>query len=124
MKFGPLIRLVFGLEVRVVGFGSSDPEIEPLSAVELTPGGIDSACHPSEVGEMSTNGTVTTQQNDSCHAQKEEGPLMLHGPRKGACFMFYFLLAMDSNSVFPENVRMGLYVGGRFGQLRSRQHYS
>ena len=28
---------------------------EPLFSVELTPGGVDSAYHPSEVGEMSTS---------------------------------------------------------------------
>ena len=42
-----------GLRVRVVGFGSSGPEFESRSAVELIPGGVNSACHPSEVGKMS-----------------------------------------------------------------------
>ena len=37
-----------GLMVMVVGLGSSDPEFKSCSAVELTPGGVDSACHPSE----------------------------------------------------------------------------
>ena len=39
--------------VRVVGFGSFGPEFKSLSAVELIPGGVNSACHPSEVGKMS-----------------------------------------------------------------------
>ena len=39
--------------VRVVGLGSYDPEFKPHSAVEIIPGGVDSACHPSEVGKMS-----------------------------------------------------------------------
>ena len=41
--------------VRVVGLGSSDPEFKSHSAVELIPGGVDSACHPSEVGKMSAS---------------------------------------------------------------------
>ena len=44
-----------GLMVRVVGLGSEDPEFKSPTAVELIPGGIDSACHPSEVGEMSAS---------------------------------------------------------------------
>jgi len=31
------------------------PKFEPLPAIELTPDGVDSACHLSEDGEMSTN---------------------------------------------------------------------
>ena len=42
-----------GLMVRVVGLGSEGPEFKSCLAVELIPGGIDSACHPSEVGKMS-----------------------------------------------------------------------
>ena len=41
--------------VRVAGLGSSGLEFEPLLVVELTRGGVDSAYHPSEVGEMSTS---------------------------------------------------------------------
>ena len=48
-----------GLMVRVVGLGSEDPEFNSHSAVELIPGGVDSACHPSEVGEMSASLWVT-----------------------------------------------------------------
>ena len=44
-----------GLMVRVAGFGSSDPEFKSCSVVEFTPGGVDSACHPSEVGKMSAS---------------------------------------------------------------------
>ena len=42
-----------GLMVRVVGLGSLGPEFKSCSVVELIPGGVDSACHPSEVGKMS-----------------------------------------------------------------------
>ena len=42
-----------GLVVKVAGLGPKGPEFEPLSAVELTPGGVYSACHPSEGDEMS-----------------------------------------------------------------------
>ena len=42
-----------GLMVRVVGFESEGPEFKSHSAVELTPGGVNSACHPSEVSKMS-----------------------------------------------------------------------
>ena len=44
-----------GLMVRVAGFRSLGPEFETLSAVELTLSGVDSACHPYEVEEMSTS---------------------------------------------------------------------
>ena len=44
-----------GLMVRVVGLGSFDPEFKSHSAVELIPGGVDSARHPSEVGKMSAS---------------------------------------------------------------------
>ena len=48
-------------------------------AAELTPGGVDSACHPSEVSEMSTSvlveghgisGTATLPRDDSYLAAK------------------------------------------------------
>ena len=42
-----------GLMIRVVGFGSKGPEFKSRSAVELIQGGVNSACHPSEVGKMS-----------------------------------------------------------------------
>ena len=44
-----------GLMVRVVGLGSQDPEFKSHVAVELIPGGVDSACYPSEVGKMSAS---------------------------------------------------------------------
>ena len=43
------------LMVRVAGLGSQDPEFKSHSAVELIPGGGDSACHPSEVSKMSAS---------------------------------------------------------------------
>ena len=48
-----------GLMVTVVGLGSKDPELKSHSAVELIPGGVDSACHPSEVGKMSASMLVS-----------------------------------------------------------------
>ena len=51
----PLHKPGVDLAVRVASFGAKGPEFECPSAVEeLTPGGVDSACHPAEVGEMST----------------------------------------------------------------------
>ena len=44
-----------GLMVRVVGLGSLDPEFKSPLAVELIPGGVDSACRSSEVGKMSAS---------------------------------------------------------------------
>ena len=42
-----------GLMVRVVGLGSSQgPEFKSRSAGELIPGGVNSACHNSEVGKI------------------------------------------------------------------------
>ena len=46
----PVVSLVF----RMAGSGPQGPEFEPLLVIELIPGVVDSACHPSEVGEMST----------------------------------------------------------------------
>ena len=40
-----------GLMARVVGLGSSGPEFKSHLAVEVIPGGVDSACHRSEVGK-------------------------------------------------------------------------
>ena len=44
-----------GFMVRVVGLGSSDAEFKSPLTVELIPGGVDSACHPSKVGKMSAS---------------------------------------------------------------------
>ena len=44
-----------GLMVRLVGLESSDPELKSHSAVELIPGWVNSACHPSEVSKMSAS---------------------------------------------------------------------
>ena len=41
--------------VRVVGLESLGPEFKSCLAVELIPGGVDSACQPSEVGKMSAS---------------------------------------------------------------------
>ena len=48
-----------GLMVRVSGFGSSGPEFKSRLAVELIPGGVNSTCHPSEVGKMSASMLVS-----------------------------------------------------------------
>ena len=44
-----------GFMVWEVGLRSYDPELKSHSAVELIPSGVDSACHPSEVGKMSAS---------------------------------------------------------------------
>ena len=44
-----------GLMIRVMGLGSGGPEFKSRSAVELIPGGVNSTCHPSEVGKMSAS---------------------------------------------------------------------
>ena len=48
-----------GLMVRVVGLGSSGPELKSRLAVQLIPGGVGSACHPSEVSKMSASMLVS-----------------------------------------------------------------
>jgi len=48
-----------GLMVGVVGLGSSHPEFKSRSAVELIPVGVNSACHPSEVGKMNARMLVS-----------------------------------------------------------------
>ena len=44
-----------GLMVRVVGLGSEDPVSKSHFSVELIPGGVDSACHLSEVSKISAS---------------------------------------------------------------------
>ena len=44
-----------GFMVRVVDLGSQDPKFKSHLAVELIPGGVDSACHPSEIGKISAS---------------------------------------------------------------------
>jgi len=44
-----------GFMVGVVGLGSHNPSFKSHSDVELIPGGVDSACCPSEVGKMSSS---------------------------------------------------------------------
>ena len=44
-----------GFMVGVVGLGSENPEFKSHSVVKLIPGGVDSACCPSEVGKMSSS---------------------------------------------------------------------
>ena len=53
MKFISRLSPGVGFVVRVAGLGYWGPEFKPLSTVELSPGGVDSACHPSKVGETS-----------------------------------------------------------------------
>ena len=48
-----------GLMVRVVGFGTLGPEFKTRSAVELIPDGVNSTCHPSEVGNLSASMLVS-----------------------------------------------------------------
>ena len=69
-----------GIMVRVVGLGSSDPEFKSPLAVEVIPGGVDSACHPSEVGKMSASllvscvGVVTRLASSSISAVSQVFP--------------------------------------------------
>ena len=44
-----------GLLIRVVGLESEDPEFKSHLVVELIPGGVNSACHPSEFGKTSAS---------------------------------------------------------------------
>ena len=46
--------------VRAVGLRSCNPEFKSPFSVELIPGGVDSACHPSEVGKMSASLLVSS----------------------------------------------------------------
>ena len=60
------IRKVVCLMARVVGLGSWDAEFKSSSAVELILGGVDSACHPSEVGKMSASLLVSCVRVATC----------------------------------------------------------
>ena len=53
-----------GLMVRVVGLESLGPEFKSCSGVELTLGGVNSACHPSDVGKMSASMLVYCRSGD------------------------------------------------------------
>ena len=61
-----------------LGWLAWDPRVPSSSpvAAELTPGGVDSACHPSEVGEMGTSalleGHSSDPRNDSFLAAKAD----------------------------------------------------
>ena len=44
-----------GLMDRVAGLGSEGLEFKSCLAIELIPGVVDSACHPSEVDKMSAS---------------------------------------------------------------------
>ena len=55
-----------GFMVGVVGLGSSNPEFKSQLAVELIPGVVDSACHPSEVGKMSISLLVSCVGEVTC----------------------------------------------------------
>ena len=55
-----------GLMVRVVGLGYYDTEFKSQLAVELIPGGVDSACHPSELGKTSASMLVSCVGVVSC----------------------------------------------------------
>ena len=66
-----------GSMVRVVGLGSYDPEFKPHLAVELIPGRVDSACHPSEVGKMSASMLVYCWSGD---------PSRIVSNSQGVCF--------------------------------------
>ena len=68
-------RLGVDLAVRVASLESLSFEFEPLSAIELTPGGVDSAHHPSEVGEMSTG--VLVIRGTVSAAKLHPQPMML-----------------------------------------------
>ena len=52
--------------VRVVCLGSYDPELKSHSAVVFIPGGVDSACHPSEVGKMIASLLVSCVRVATC----------------------------------------------------------
>ena len=58
--------------VKVAGFRSSGLEFELLLAIELTPGGVDSACHLSEVGEMSTSVQVIEGTASAAQFQRQK----------------------------------------------------
>ena len=52
--------------VRVAGFGSKGPEFKSHSAVELIPGGVNSTCHPSEIGKMSASMLIYCVRVGTC----------------------------------------------------------
>ena len=54
-KNSAIVVPVVCLMLWVVGLGSSGPEFNSHLAIGLIPSGVDSACHPSEVGRMSTS---------------------------------------------------------------------
>ena len=64
--------------VQVAGLRSQGLEFEPLPAVELTQGGVDSACHPSDVGEMSSSALVIEAPASTAHPRPQNDATSSH----------------------------------------------
>ena len=91
--------------VGVVDLGSEGLEFKSHSVVELIPGGVNSACHPSEVGKMSvsmlagilcqggdTSRIVSNSQGDclsSTNALQSMVPMDEWNLHPGTSIMFY-----------------------------------
>ena len=73
-----------GLMVRVVGLGSEGPEFKSPSAIELIPGGVDSACHPTEVGKTSTS--LLGRSNHLSILRRSGDPSRIVPNSQGDCF--------------------------------------
>ena len=54
----------------MAGLRSLGLEFEPLLDIELTPGAVDSAYHPSEVGETRTSALVSKHSSTAVPPQK------------------------------------------------------
>ena len=81
-----------GLMASVVGLGSKGPEFKSFLNVELIPGGVDSVCHPSEVGKnvdqlsgiVWRSGDLGKNPTYQCYVSKDDGGFEY-------IFTFYFL---------------------------------
>ena len=114
-----------GFTVRVMGFGSEGPEFKSRSAVELIPGGVNSACHPSEVGKISVSMLVScvrvTTRPGLCPIAKEiasaaptlytECGLNLLYPLMELLFSFtlQFLVLKLSHTAVAQSLSFGKY---------------
>ena len=80
----PSLMYGVGFMVRLVELGSGSPDFKSHSAIELVPGGIDLARHPSEVGKMSSSLRGCLSQSSVLHRSGDPSRIVPNNP--GDCF--------------------------------------
>ena len=88
--------------VQVAGLRSQGLEFEPLSAVELTQGGVDSACHPSDVGQMSTSVLVIEGPASTAQPRPENDATGSHSLHTIALVLLLLFCVLQTLLAFKE----------------------